>query len=356
MRMRLVALLLFAAGGAGCGGATSATGGDPGTSSGRNGTGPDTTAVALFDLRSGTYLGFTGGLYPDGTNTPPSAQSAEGLARAARIRPLDVNGVPKSGGKVVLLSVGMSNTSQEFCAVDGTTSCFPETFMGRAAADNSINRPTLVIVNGAQGGRDASTWLTPSAQTFDVVRDQRLAALNVTEKQVEIVWLSEADENPTSSLPNSNADAYVLENRLGSIVRALHARYPNLQQVFIGSRNYGGYAKSTLNPEPYAYESGFSTKWLVQAQIEQMQSGRIVDARAGDLNYTTVAPWVAWGPYTWADGTTARSDGLVWLQSDFGPDGTHPSESGRSKAGALILSFFKTSQFTRCWFVAGVSC
>jgi hypothetical protein len=335
---------------AGCGGATSSVVGTVGASA------PDTASVALNDLAGGTYLGFTGGLYPGGSNTAPAAQAAEGAARAARIRPLDANGNARAGGKVVLLSVGMSNTSQEFCAVDGTTNCFPETFMGRAAADNSVNRPALVIVNGAQGGRDAKDWTSPSSPTFNVVRDERLAALGVTEKQVEIVWLLQADENPTVSLPHADADAYGLEERLGSIVRALRVRYPNLQQVFMGSRNYGGYATTGLNPEPYAYESGFSTKWLIQAQIQQIQAGHVVDARAGDLNYASVAPWLAWGPYTWAKGTIPRSDGLVWLQSDFGPDGTHPSQSGRSKAGALLLSFFKTSQFTRCWFVAGVSC
>jgi hypothetical protein len=346
-RFGLLALVVAVAA---CGGTTSTAIGTVGTNT------SDTASVALIDLTGGTYLGFRGGLYPGGSNVAPSEQAAEGLARAAKIRPLDANGNAKAGGKVVLLSVGMSNTSQEFCAVDGTTDCFPETFMGRAAADNSVNRPALVIVNGAQGGRDAKDWVSPSSATFDVVRDQRLAALGVTEKQVEIVWLLQADENPTVSLPDANADAYGLESRLGSIVRALRVRYPNLQQVFIGSRNYGGYATTGLNPEPYAYESGFSTKWLIEAQIDQVHAGRIVDARVGDLNYATVAPWLAWGPYTWAKGTIPRSDGVVWLQSDFGPDGTHPSESGRSKAGALLLSFFKSSQFTRCWFVTGGSC
>ncbi len=312
--------------------------------------------VALTDLTSGGYLGFRGGLYPNGSDVEPSTHAAEGGRRAALIRPLDANGTASASGKVVLVSIGMSNTSQEFCAVNGTTNCFPETFMGVAASDNAVNHSSLVIVNGAQGGEDASDWNSPSAQTFTVVRDQRLAQFGVTEKQVQIVWLKEADANPTVSLPNAAADAYVLETRLGDIVRALRVRYPNLRQVFLGTRTYGGYSTGRLNPEPFAYESGFAVKWLIQAQIDQVQSGRVMDARAGDLDYGTVAPWIAWGPYAWANGTVARSDGLVWVRSDFGPDGTHPSALGRAKVGTLLLSFFKSSTFTRCWFLAGRSC
>jgi hypothetical protein len=149
-----------------------------------------------------------------------------------------------------------------------------------------------------------------------------------------------------------------LESNLGAIVRALKVRYPNLQQVFLSSRTYGGYATTQLNPEPYAYESGFSVKWLIQAQIEQMRNGgHIVDARAGDLNYNSVAPWIGWGPYLWADGTNARSDGLTWERADFVNDGTHPApESGVKKVGTLLLNFFKTSPYTRCWFLASETC
>lgn len=136
----------------------------------------------------------------------------------------------------------------------------------------------------------------------------------------------------------------------------MRIRYPNLQQVFVGTRAYGGYSTGRLNSEPYAFESGLAVKWLIQAQINQVESGQIVDTKAGDLSYGNAASWIAWGPYSWANGKTPRNDGLVWLPEDFGSDGTHPSDLGRAKVGTMLLSFFSGSPFTRCWFLAGGSC
>jgi hypothetical protein len=144
---------------------------------------------------------------------------------------------------------------------------------------------------------------------------------------------------------------------MGNIVRALKTRYPHLQLVFFSSRIYAGYATTTLNPEPYAYESGFAVKWIIQAQIDQMRNGgTIVDTRAGDLSLNSGAPWLAWGPYLWADGTTPRSDGLVWLQNDLAADGTHPSQSGQQKVGSMLLAFFAGSSYTMPWFCALPGC
>ncbi len=307
----------------------------------------------LTDMGSQTYLGFSGGLYPGGSNATPPAHAAAGAARSAQVVPLDGNGNPSASGKVALVSVGMSNTTQEFCAASNPSPCTAWSFMGQAAADPVVNRTTLVLVNGAAGGQSAATWDSPTDSNYDRVRDNDLAPAGVTERQVQVAWVKVANPGPTVSLPSTSADAYTLETQMGNIVRAMKTRWPNLKLVYLSSRIYGGYATTTLNPEPYAYESGFAAKWLVQAQIDQMANGgTIVDARAGNLNYDTGAPWIAWGPYLWADGLNPRSDGLVWQRSDLESDGTHPAMSGEQKVGAMLLAFFKSEPTSVPWFVS----
>jgi hypothetical protein len=315
----------------------------------------DSLKIPLTDMGSRRYLGFAGGLYPGGNDVPPS-HLAQGLARARAIRPLDVNGNPSANGKYVLLSIGMSNTTQEFCSTGSNAPCASWSFMGQASVDPAVNHTTLAFVNGARGGQAAPSWLSPASAEYDRIRDTWLAPNGLSEKQVQVAWVKLANAQPTVSLPASTSDAYTFESQLGTVARTLEQRYPNLQQVFFSSRIYAGYATSTLNPEPYAYENGFSVKWLVQAQIDQAARGSIVDARAGDLNYAST-PWLAWGPYLWAAGMTPRSDGLVWTIDDVdASDRTHPSQSGEQKVARLLLDFFKASPATQCWFVAGRTC
>lgn len=315
--------------------------------------------VALTDLGAGTYLGFEGGLYPGGDDAPPADHLAAGLERARRIQPLDREGRPDPQGKYVLLSIGMSNTTQEFCSREAvTTACNAWSFMGQAMADPAVERTHLAIVNGARGGQSAETWDGPSEANYDRVRDTILAPLGLSEAQVQVVWMKVAHPRPPVSLPAAAADARLLHARMGDILRALRQRYPNLQQVLASSRVYGGFATTALNPEPYAFESGLAVKWLVEEQIRQMR-GELAPAEsvAGDLRYDGAAPWVGWGAYLWADDASSpRSDGLFWEPADFESDGTHPSRAGEEKVGRLLLDFFRTSPVTRCWFLAGEGC
>jgi catechol 2,3-dioxygenase-like lactoylglutathione lyase family enzyme len=289
-----------------------------------------TGLVLLTELGNSTYKGEQGGLYPGGENSPPPAHHKAGLDMARRIVPLDEEGRSSGDGKIVLLSIGMSNTTQEFRA-----------FQKLAAADPELN-PQLVIVDGAQGGQAADTTANPNANFWTVV-DQRLRAAGVGGKQVQVVWLKQAIIGPKRPFP---AEAKVLEGYLVDTLHNLTDRFPNLKIAYLSSRIYASYAGTPLNPEPHAYESAFAVKWVIAGQI----------AGKPELNYdpakgTVRSPWLAWGPYLWADGLKGRKDGLVYLREDLGPDGTHPSISGREKVGRQLLDFLKKDPSARAWFV-----
>jgi len=275
--------------------------------------------VPLTELGAGKYKGEHGGLYPGGANTPPPKHLERGLALAKQIVPLDADGKPSPGGKIVLLTTGMSNTTME-----------SQAFLKQASADAAVN-PKLVIVDGAQGGQTAHIIANPQANYWNI-DEQRLAEKGVSAKQVQIVWLKQANAGPTAPFP---AEAKKLEEDIRADIKILTDRFPNLKQVFLSSRIYAGYASTPLNPEPHAYETAFAVKWLIAEQI----------AGNSDLK-----PWLAWGPYLWADGMKPRQDGLVWTREDLGVDGTHPSDSGRIKVGKMLLEFFKSDPTTRPWF------
>lgn len=297
--------------------------------------------IPLNDLGTGRYLDFQGGLYEQGTNHPPADHAAAGLSAASRIVPRDPSGNPSPQGKIAFVSIGMSNTTQEFCAASGAV-CASWSFVGQALADPAVDKNALVLVNGAMGGQSADFWDSPSESNYNRVRDTVLARDGLTEAQVQAAWVKVANSQPSIALPAAESDAWRLVRQMGDITRSLKTRYPNLQIVYLSSRIYAGYATTTLNPEPYAYESGFAVKWLIQAQIDQVRNGG-----------TIVEPWLAWGPYLWADGMNPRSDGLVWTRTDLANDGTHPSQSGQQKVGALLLAFLKSEPTAKSWFLGG---
>ena len=125
-------------------------------------------------------------------------------------------------------------------------------------------------------------------------------------------------------------------------------RFPNLKITYLSSRTYAGYATSPLNPEPFAYEGGFSVKWLIADQL----------AGKPELNYDAAkgpvrAPWLEWGPYVWADGVKPNKDGLSYSVDDYvEADRTHPSESGRMKVATRLMAFLKNDSTSKSWFLA----
>ena len=146
-----------------------------------------TGLIPLTDLGKRRYKGQRGRLYPNGLNHPRRTYLRQGLAAAKRVRPVN--------GRVVLLSIGMSNTTQEF-----------HPFMRLAAGDSELS-PTVKLVDGAIGGWDARRVSRPTGGYWTAL-DRRLRGQGVTPLEVQVVWLKEAIAGEDRPFPQ---DARALE-------------------------------------------------------------------------------------------------------------------------------------------------
>ena len=309
-----------------------------------------TGLIPLTDLGTGKYKGENGGLYGGGSNEPPTEFRDAVEKQLKLIQPLDADGHPAPDGKIVLLSVGMSNTTMEF-----------QVFKRKADKDLQKS-PQVLIVDGAQGGRVASVWARgvegiPShiklskqaAQKVDPwpVVDQRLKNAGVSPNQVQVAWIKHAQARPAKEGEFPKHAELLAENTILTLHR-LRQRFPNLRVAYLSSRIYAGYATTALNPEPYAYEGGFAMQWVVQSQI-QGDPRLNFDPQKGAVS----SPAVLWGPYLWTDGIKPRQgDKLVWLKDDVVPsDRTHPSKSGCEKVANLLLDFMQNDPLARCWYL-----
>ncbi len=296
-----------------------------------DGSGP---LVPLTDLGTNLYAGSeSGGLYADGSNVDDATHDSFGRGLAAEIQPLDSNGNPSSTGKYVLLGVGLSVTQQSLNQV-----------LPMAAVDPAKN-PNLVFVNGATGGGTATDLISQSVFWQAMLNDY-LPNAGVTAKQVVAVWFMDVDGGMSGTFPG---DMTTLQSQMETIAQMMLTYFPNLKIAYASSIYYTGYSNGVknLSNEPWTYESGFAVKNMIQDQLNG-NSNLNFDPSKGAV----VAPWLAWGPYLWANGMLPRSDGTVWTCNDLQNDGTHPSTGAKIKVAQQLLNFLKTDDTSSPWFLA----
>jgi hypothetical protein len=281
--------------------------------------------MPLTDMKAeDRYEGEDGGLYGGGSNSPPEALRKAAEAQIAKIQPLDASGKPAADGRIVLVSLSMSNATQEF------------SFFKRLADGAPEKSPRVTIVDCAQGGQAMAEWASPDARPWQEAKT-RLEKAGVTPEQVQVAWVKLANKGPTGTLQEHGKK---LERDTLALLHNARALFPNLRIVYLGSRIWGGNAVGNLNPEPYAYESAFPARWLIQRQLK-------ADPELAEPK----APLLLWGPYLWAEGSKGRKlDDLTWEPADFVKDGVHPSQSGREKVARLLLEFFTTDPLAKGWF------
>lgn len=317
------------------------------------------TLWPIDQLGAGPYQGVLfGGLYGDGTNTMSADHLALGLQQAAKIQPLDENGQPSPSGKIVFLAVGYGDTARIMCGPSPDSVCEAGSLISMALSNPAVNHDSLVLLNVARDGADFRAWSHESGgrPIYDAVRSAVLLPAGVSEKQVQAAWLQVVTGDPYIPLGTPLGDGFVLKQGIASTLREMKKAYPNLQIAYLSSRVYGGYATTKWNPEPFAYESGFAHRWVIEGQTfeEQTPIGAwFWDTRLGNVDDRVgIAPWIAWGPYLWANGTIPRqSDGLTWQRDDFARDGETLTSKGAHKGAVLLLNFLLHEPTARRWFL-----
>ncbi|MDF1753236.1 MAG: hypothetical protein P1U89_10710 [Verrucomicrobiales bacterium] len=297
---------------------------------------PNRTSTGLIPLSdlgpSGNYKGEDGGLYGKGRNEPEPKHQAIIDQVLTKVVPRDSTGAPDSSGKIVLISVGMSNTSREFGP-----------FI-RIANTDARKSPAVAIVNCAQGSRAALQWVEKEDVWEGIGKN--LDRSQLTKNQVQVAWVKLTEMGP-SKYGDFPAHTDFFEGNLVKIIHRLKTTCPNLSVIYFTSRVYAGYAvgERGLNPEPYAYEGAFAMRRLI---LKQLNGDRELnfDPAKGEVK----APLLLWGPYLWCDGMMPRSDGLVWPPELLDFDGVHPSEAGKAKIASLLLEFFATDRNAKPWF------
>ena len=263
------------------------------------------------------YEGEDGGIYGQGRNEPPPELRRAAEAALAQIRPLDAEGKPSDTGRIVFVSLSMSNATQEF------------SFFKRLADRDPRKSERVTVVDCAQGGQAMAEWAPPEARPWQEAL-RRLEQVGVSPQQVQIAWVKLANKSPTGSMSEHLGK---LEADTAALLQNVRRRFPNLRLAYLGSRIWAGNATGGLNPEPYAYESAFATRHLIQKQ---------------DL---AQSPLLLWGPYLWSAGESGRRlDDLKYLPADFVGDGVHPSDSGREKVARQLLEFCATNALAKSWF------
>jgi hypothetical protein len=188
----------------------------------------------------------------------------------------------------------------------------------------------------AGGGKD--TWPTLEA---------RIEQTDLAPREVQALWLKHVEAG-AGKLGRFPAHARTLQADMADVLIIARRRFPNLRVALLSSRTYAGWAGPNCgSPEPFAYETAFAVRWLIQSQMQG--EGRLnFDPARGPV----MAPVLIWGPYLWACGDTPRKlDGLVWSQEDVAADRMHPSPSGRQKVAELLLNSFKSDAGARGWFL-----
>lgn len=292
----------------------------------------DTVKIPLIDMGENTFMGYHGGLYPDGSNTASGQYATDLQTFANAIVPLNSDGIrDDSKGKVGFIAIGASTCALMMNALKGKT------------LNNPVTNPALKLVSCTDGGSSINEIMNPNDPYWSTA-DSKLSKANLTKKQVEVVYVETEDSITSISFPERPT---FTKDHYAQTMRTLKVKYPNVKIVYLLGRTTTFIASKpkgkNLNSEPVPYYNGWACKFLIEDQINGVPGLRY---KGNDA----VAPMVTWGWYEWANGsTTPRSDGFVWTIADT-KDGLHANTMGQDTLSTYFQNFLLTNPVANTWY------
>src|SRR5436190_934754 len=286
----------------------------------------DTANVPLNDLGAGTFMGYTGGLYPGGANTPSGQYATDLLEVSNSIVPLDKKGKPSDTGKVVFISLGASIGGRNMVALKAKTT------------NNPLTNPNLLLINCNQGSGFASLNSIMDPDNFYWFHVDAMVTRTSSYKQVQVVYL-ETDDSTRTRFPEK---PLVVKDHIDSCLRLFKNKFPNLKVVYVlaRSRTFGNLKYYNKEPGPYYF--GWACKWAVEDQINGVPGTEYKGPNA-------VAPMITWGFYEWADSLPRNTDGFFW-RSYMTSDGLHATTVYQDTLALRFQKFLLTDPYASIWY------
>lgn len=289
----------------------------------------DTVKVPLIDLGKRTYLGFKGGLYPNGANLASGKYAKDLLSFARNIIPKDTSGKSSATGVVGFISLGGSTTGNLMNALLAKT------------VGNPVTNPSLFMLNCANGKHTGSinNMINPADPYWTYVNN-RLTSAKLSYKQVQVVYLETEDSFYTTTFPDR---AFRARDEYESALRLFKTKFPQLKLVYVLGRTTTFNVDNVTNSEPCPYYNGWACKFVIEDQINGV-AGTVYKGQSA------VAPMITWGWYEWANGTNVpRSDGFTWQESNT-VDGLHANDAGEDTLSSRFQNFLLTDSAAKTWY------
>lgn len=293
--------------------------------------------VPLTDLGNAVFRGYSGGLYPNGSNKASGIYLQDIQSRAYGIKALDSNGLASSSGKIVFIGVGASNPRTEFAAFQQMLDTF-----------KNIN-PDLITVNTCIGGQGVQKMNDP-ADNYWKSAQHMFDSMQVHPNQVQVAWIeTENTQKGDSIFPGAPLS---LVQDLRVLLQTMKQKYPNLKLCFMSARAYAGWASGGTGKGleyPRDYYNGWACKWLIDSAAAG-NAGFVYTGNTPDI------PMPVYSTYMWTNKGDVRNDGFsINCSTDIGNDGLHLSAAGEQKLGKQIFDFFSRDVSSTPWFLASGS-